>query len=180
MVSYWNFSDSKSPQVSRTRLSILTEFNNAVVWIVSICHLISKSSSLGTYSLVSVPSTTITIGITVIFMFHSFSNSLAKSRYSSFFSFSFNLTLWSAGTVQFTIWLVLFFCWLSLGLVVWPRLGDPSVSRNTREVCALSIYHLFVWFTSFFFFYSNISLNFLSSSVLFWIFQPILIIQQSG
>ena len=30
----------------------------------------------------------------------------------------------------------LFFCWLSLGLVVWPRLGDLFVSRNPRELCA--------------------------------------------
>ena len=29
----------------------------------------------------------------------------------------------------------LFFCWLSLGLVVWPRLGDPYTSQNPREVC---------------------------------------------
>ena len=26
-----------------------------------------------------------------------------------------------------------FFCWLSLGLVVWPREGDPFVSQNPRE-----------------------------------------------
>ena len=27
-------------------------------------------------------------------------------------------------------------CWLSLGLDVWQRLGDPFVSQNHREVCA--------------------------------------------
>ena len=37
-------SDSKSTQVSRTLLSILADFNNAVVWVVSTCPLISKSS----------------------------------------------------------------------------------------------------------------------------------------
>ena len=36
MVSPWKMSDSKSPQVSRTLLSILIDLNNAVVWIVSI------------------------------------------------------------------------------------------------------------------------------------------------
>ena len=32
--SHWSLSDSKSPQVSRTRLSILAVLSNAVVWIV--------------------------------------------------------------------------------------------------------------------------------------------------
>ena len=27
------------------------------------------------------------------------------------------------------------FCWLSQGLVVWPRLSDPFVSQNPRELC---------------------------------------------
>ena len=34
-----------SPQVSRTHLKILADLNNAVVWMVSNCPLISKSSS---------------------------------------------------------------------------------------------------------------------------------------
>ena len=36
MIFHWCLSDSKSPQVYRTLLSILTNLNNAVVWIVSI------------------------------------------------------------------------------------------------------------------------------------------------
>ena len=43
MVFHWCLSDSKSPQVSRTLLSIL---NNAVVWMVTTRPLTSKSSSL--------------------------------------------------------------------------------------------------------------------------------------
>ena len=35
MVFHWSLSDSKSPQVSRTLLSILAVLNNAVVWMVS-------------------------------------------------------------------------------------------------------------------------------------------------
>ena len=34
MVFHWRLSDSKSSQVSRTLLSMLAVFNNAVVWIV--------------------------------------------------------------------------------------------------------------------------------------------------
>ena len=110
MIFHWSLSDSKSPQVSRTLLSILSDLNNAVVWIVSTCSIISKSSSLCINPLVTVPRAPITIGIMVTFMFYSFCNSLARSRYISFFSLSFNFTLWLAGTAKFTILQVLFFC----------------------------------------------------------------------
>ena len=52
----------------------------------------------------------ITIGIIVTFMLHSFFNSLAKSRYLSFFSRSFSFILWSARTAKSTILHILFFC----------------------------------------------------------------------
>ena len=82
--------DRKSPQVSRTFRSILVVLNNAVVWMASTCPLISKSSSSFNNPLLTIPKAPTTIGITVTFMFHSFFNSQAKSRYLSFFSFSFN------------------------------------------------------------------------------------------
>ena len=43
---------------------------------------------------------------------------------------------------------------LSLGLVIWPRLGDPFVSQNSREFSffwtdsGLCIHHLLVWSNS--------------------------------
>ena len=40
MVFHWSLSDSKSPQVSRTRLRILAVLSNAVVWIVSVIIII--------------------------------------------------------------------------------------------------------------------------------------------
>ena len=89
-----------------------------------------QSSSPFSNPLVTVPNTPITIGIIVTCMFHSFFNSLAMSRYSSFFSHSFSFILWSVGTAKSTILQVLFFCWLLLSLVFWPRLGDPRVSRS--------------------------------------------------
>ena len=70
MVFHW--SDSKSPWISRT-LCILTDLNNAVVWMVFTRPLISKSSSFWTKPLVTVPSMQSTIGITVNFLFHIFS-----------------------------------------------------------------------------------------------------------
>ena len=81
LVFHWRLSDSKSPQVSMTLLSILAVLNNAVVWMVSTCPTTSKSSSPFSNPIVTVPNAPITIGIIVTCMFHSFFNSLARSRY---------------------------------------------------------------------------------------------------
>ena len=93
MVLHWSLSDSKSPQVSRTRLTILAVLSNAVVWRVSTRPPISKSSRPFNNPLVIVPNTPITIGTNVTFMFHSFFNSLARSRFWYFFSLSFRIIL---------------------------------------------------------------------------------------
>ena len=112
-VSWWFFhrslSDSKSPQFSRTLLSILTDFNNAVVWTVSTHPVISKSSSPCSNPLVIVPRAPITTAIIITFMFHSFFNSLARLRYLFLFSHSFNFALRSTGTAESTILQVLTF-----------------------------------------------------------------------
>ena len=78
MVFHWSLSDSKSPQVSRTRLRILSILSNAVVWIVSTHPSTSKSSRPFNNPLVTVPNAPITTGTIVTFMFHSFFNSLAR------------------------------------------------------------------------------------------------------
>ena len=127
MVFHWSLSDSKSPKVSRTRLSILAILSNVVVWIVSTRPPTSKSSRPFNNPLVIVPNAPITIGTIITFMFHSFFNSLARSRYLSFFSLSFRFILWSVGTAKSTIFQILFFCWLLWGLVFWPALGNPFV-----------------------------------------------------
>ena len=103
MVFHWSLSDSKSPQVSGTLLSILAILNNVVVWMVSTRPPTSKSSSPFSNPLVTVPNATIIIGIIVTFMFHSFFNSLARSRYLSIFSHSFSFILWSSGAAKSTI-----------------------------------------------------------------------------
>ena len=71
MVSHKSIND-KSPQVSRTLLSILVDLNYAIVWVVSTCTLISKSFSLFTNPLGIVSSATTMFGITVTSMFHIF------------------------------------------------------------------------------------------------------------
>ena len=72
MVLHGSLSDSKSPQISRTLLSILVVLNNAVVWMVSTRPPTTKSSSSFNNPLVTIPKATITIGIIVKFMFHRF------------------------------------------------------------------------------------------------------------
>ena len=111
MVFHWRLSESKSPQVSRTLLSILTVLNN--VWMVSTRPPTSKSSSPYSNPLVTVPNAPFTIGIIVTCMFHSFFNSLARSRYLSFFSHSFSFILWSAGTAMSTILQIFFLFFFS-------------------------------------------------------------------
>ena len=93
-------SESKSTQFSRTLLSILADFNNAVVWMVSTRPLISKSSSPFINPLVTVPREPITISINITFMFCSFFKCLERSKYISFLSLSFNFTQWSAATAK--------------------------------------------------------------------------------
>ena len=88
MVFHWILSNSKSPQVSRTLLSILAVLNNAVIGMVSTRPPNSKSSRPFSDPLVTVTKAPITIGTILTFMFHSFS--LARSRYLSFFSRSFS------------------------------------------------------------------------------------------
>ena len=118
MVFHWNLSDSKSPQVSRTLLSILAVLNNAVVWMVSTRPPTSKSSRAFRNHFVTVPKAPITIGIIVTWMFHSFFNSLTRSRYLSFFSHSFSFSLWSAGTAKSTILHILFFLLIIIRLSI--------------------------------------------------------------
>ena len=113
MIFHWGLSESKSPQVSRTLLSILAVFNNAIFWMVSTRPPTSKSSRPFNNPLVTVPKVIIIIGIIVTFMFYSFFNPLARSRYLSLHSHSFSFILWSARTVKSTNLRIFFFCcWL--------------------------------------------------------------------
>ena len=67
---HWSLSNCKSPQISRTLLSIMADHNNVVFWIVFCCLLTF------TNPLKIVPSLPFTTCITVILMFYSFFVSL--------------------------------------------------------------------------------------------------------
>ena len=169
MVFHSSLSDSKSPQVSRTLLRILAVLSNAVIWIVSTRPPTYKSSRPFNNSLVIVPKAPITIGTIVTFIFHSFFNPLARSRYLSFCSHSFSFILWSAGTAKSTLLQILFF-WVIIirsGLLAEIR-WSACMSKSHSSLCVsfsrtcagLWIYYLLVW--------SN--LNFLHISL--WITLP--------
>ena len=157
MVFHWSLSDNKSPQVSRTLLSILAVLNNAVVWIVSTRPPTSKSSSPFSNPLVTVPNAPITIGIIVTCMFHSFFQfpSIQRSWYLCFFSHSFSFILWSAGTAKSTILQFLFFLLLIIiksGLLAGIRWSVCMLKSHwslcvafSRTGAGLCIYHLLVW-----------------------------------
>ena len=138
MVFHWSLSDSKFPQVSRTLLNILAVLNNIVVWMVSTRPPISKSSNPFSNPLVTVPNAPITIGIIVTRMFHSFFNSLARSRYLSFFSHSFSFILWSAGTARSTILQVFFFLLIIIrsGLLAEIR-WSVCMTKSHGSLCVL-------------------------------------------
>ena len=82
MVSHWSLSDSKSSLVSRILLNILTDLYNAVVWMVSACPLISKSSSPFINPMGIVSSTPIIIGTTVKSLYQSFGDCTDHSNYN--------------------------------------------------------------------------------------------------
>ena len=154
MVFHWNLSDSKSSQVSRNRLIILAVLSNAVIWIVSTRPPTSKSSRNFNNPLVIVPKAPITICTIVTFMFHSFFNSLARSRYLSIFSHPFRFILWSAGTAKsnYANSLFLLLIIIRSGLLTgikWSvcmlnshRSLCVSCSRTSAGLC---IYHLLAW-----------------------------------
>ena len=117
----------------------------------------SKSSRPFNNPLVTVPKAPITISIIVTFMFHSFFNSLARSRYLSLFSHSFSFILWSAGTAKSTILQILFYFIFLLiiirsGLRVEIR-WSVCISKSHRSLCVsfsrtgsgLCIHHLLAW-----------------------------------
>ena len=151
VVFHWSFSDSKSLQVSRTLLSILADLINAVVRIVSTFSLISKSSSPYKNHLVTVPRVSTTIGYNhfhVPFIFQLPS----KSRYLSFFSHSFNFTLWSTGTRKVHNPACFLLIIIRPGLLarirwfVWMLKSQKSLCVSFSRIdSGFLIYHLFVW-----------------------------------
>ena len=126
MVFYWSLRDSKSPEVSRTLLSILADLDNAEVWMFSTSLLISKSSTLYPNPLMNVPSAPITIGITVTFKFCCFLD--LYQGLGIYLSFHFPSVLPSV------LLLLLLLTITRSGRL--GRLDDPFVFQNLKEFSA--------------------------------------------
>ena len=77
MVFHWSLSDSKSPQISRTRLRILAVLSNVVVWIVSTRPPTSKSFRPFNNPLVIVPNASIIIIIIISLLVSFFTSAFA-------------------------------------------------------------------------------------------------------
>ena len=135
MVFHWSLSDSKFSQVTRTLLSILTDLNNVVIWMVSTRPLISKSSSPFMNPLVTVSRELITIAINVIFMFHSFFNSQqGRGIYPSFHFLSI-LLCGRAGHQSSQFWKFSFFIYFILFFFIrFSRLGEICMSKSQRSL----------------------------------------------
>ena len=152
MVFHLSLSDSKSPRVFKTILSILADLNNAVVWMDSTRPLTSKSSSSFNNPSMTLPRAPITIGLNITFTFHSLFRFPSKVKefillfaFFQFYSlvsprfckFSFLLIIIRSGRLAEIRWFV------CISKSHWSLC--VSFSRTDSGLC---IYHLFVWSNS--------------------------------
>ena len=131
---------------------MLTDLNNAIVWMVTTRPFISKSFTPCTKPLVTVPSAPTSIIFTVIVTFHIFFSSLARSMYLSLFSISFSF-FFSFGQLERQSPL---FCRFFFFLLTFTRFGCLAEIR--WSVCILKstdsglyillLFTLFKFFTS--------------------------------
>ena len=115
--------------------------------MVSISRLITKRTRPCTNPFVTAPSAPITIGITITFMFQSFFNSLARSRYLSLFSLSFSFILWSVGTAKSAIRQVLFLFYFHYFLFIYLfiYLFLLTIIRSGRKCPWCNAYRRRIW-----------------------------------
>ena len=151
MLFYKRLSDNKSPLVCRSLLSFLADLDLAVVWMVSSCPLIFKSTSpftnlLGIFLEPRLQLVSLLLSYSIEFF-----SSLARSRI--YLSLHFLLIFFFVVCLnrKSTIRQVLFFCWLSVSLVVWQRLGDVFWRQNPREVWEPH-YHYYYYYYYYYYF----------------------------
>ena len=154
MAFHWSLSDRKSSQVSRTLLSILAVFNNAVVWMVSTRPPTPQSSSPFSNPLVTVPNAPITSDIIVPFMFYSFFQFPCKVEVLillfSFFQF---YSVVSRGSKVDNFASSPFLLIIIRSSLLAEIRRSVCMSKSHKSLCVLfsrtgaglCIYHLFVW-----------------------------------
>ena len=137
MVFHWSLSDSKSPKVSRTLLSILVNLDNAVVWMVSTCPLISKSFSPFTNPLRIVLRAPITFGVTITFLLHRFFLVLSQGQDIYLYFHFFKILLRGLLRQQSPLFSRLYFLLIitrsgHLAKIRWP----VWISKSPQNLCA--------------------------------------------
>ena len=165
MVFHWILSDSNSPKVSRTLLGILADLINTVVWVVSTCPLITKSSSPFTNSFGDRSKCTNYNWYNRHFHAIYFFSYLGRSRYLSLFSLYFSLFCGLPGQQspqfsRFSFFFLLFFLffffffWLSLcvHMIKFKFLARFPVNRFSNPVmlrfillCTNLLHSLIMW-----------------------------------
>ena len=126
-------------QRTRTLLSILADFTNAVVLMFSILLPISNSSSLFSNSLRTVSIAPSTVRVTVTFLSHFKKSFLVRRKWSTIFLISFIFILCSVGTAHSSRWHVLFFVLLintRSGLLIGLR-ESVCISKSQRILCLI-------------------------------------------
>ena len=154
MIFHWSLSDSKSPQVSRTLLSILAVLNNAVIWMVPNCPPTYKCSSPFSNPLVTVPNAPITIGIIVTGMFHNFFQFPSKVEVLIllFTFFQFYSVVSRDSKVDYFASSLFLLIIIKFGLLAGIRWSVCMLKSHrslrvafSRTGAGLCIYHLLVW-----------------------------------
>ena len=135
-------------------LSVLADFNNAVVWMVSSRPLILKPSSPRTKSLLTVPSAPFTLGITVTFTFPNFfqfpSNVEVLIFFFAFFQFynvmSRDSKVRNSASSLFLLTIMRFnhLAGIRWSVCILKSQGSLFVSFSWAD-SGLCIYQLFVW-----------------------------------
>ena len=132
MVSCWSFSDNRFPQISWTLLSILANLKKSCSLDDLHSSSYSKFSSFYNTPLVTVLRAPVSIGNTIIFIFHSFFQFPCQVLVLILlFTFFFDLALWRPRTSKSTI--RRFFIFL-LNIMKSCR-GSVCILKSERSLC---------------------------------------------
>ena len=144
MAFHWSLSDGKSSQLSRTLLSILANFNNVVVWLVSIRPPISNSFSPPPKPLADRSKCTNDKCFKAfLVLWQDLSTCLTFSYFDFLLCYPPRRCTAQQGSFVFVLFWFVFFCFvffwggvISPSLVLWLGLSDQFISPNPREFYA--------------------------------------------
>ena len=120
---HWSLRDSKSPQVF--------QYFGRSQQCCSLDNLHSSSPLQSLYLVRQLQLVSPSLSCSIFF-------SVLLQGLDIYFSLQFPSVLpWGQPERQSPLYSrISFFYWLSLDLIIWPRLGDPIISQNPKEFCA--------------------------------------------